>query len=97
MPVSFSRISSSTSTASPGLTVISPLALSELGDRDLAFGLVADVDDRVVLGQLNDRPLDDLAFFDWIAAPLLHRGFEHLGEVLFARVNLAGGLHLLHV
>ena len=40
----------------------------ELLERDLAFGLVADVDDDVILVQLDDAAVDDVAFFDLFLA-----------------------------
>src|SRR5207248_8268237 len=36
----------------------------ELADRDDAFGLVADVDEDLVLVDADDRPVDDLALVD---------------------------------
>ena len=66
--------------------------VGELGDGDLAFGLVADVDDRVVLGDLDDGALDDLAFLqDAFAAALLERRFEHRGEIFVAAFDPSAG------
>ena len=68
-------------------------------DRDLALGLVADVDDGVVLGHLNDGALDDLALLeDALAAALLERGLEHRGEIFVAAFDPGLLVHvLLHV
>ncbi len=73
MPVSFSRVSRSTSTTSPTLTPTAPSAWYELVERNLPLGLVADVDDHVVLGDLDHRALDDVAFFYVL---MLERLFE---------------------
>ena len=59
--------------------------LANSADGDLTFGLVADVDDGVVLGHLDDGTVDDLALLEEaFAAAFLQRGFEHRGEILVA-------------
>src|SRR5205823_182949 len=64
---------------------------AELLDRNLALALVADVDDRVVLGDLDDAALDDLVLLQFalaVALPL-EALFEHRGEVfIFKRCGL---------
>src|SRR6185312_10197792 len=57
----------------------------ELLDRHLTLGLVADVDDDVVLVQLDDAAVDDGAFFDLFALEAL---LEHCGERLFTARGL---------
>src|SRR5205807_8277572 len=55
---------------------------AELLDRNLALALVADVDDRVVLGDLDDAALDELVLLQLalaIALPL-EALFAHRGE-----------------
>ena len=90
-PSSFSRLSRSTSTASPALTADRAVGLRELVERDHAFGLVADVDDDVVLADLDDRALDDVAFLDVL---VLEGLFEQRGEALLLVVVL--GCHRNH-
>ncbi len=58
---------------------------AELFERDLALALIADVDDRVVLADRDDRAAKDLAFFDVILAETLG---EHLREILVAAAFL---------
>src|SRR5512138_42131 len=65
----------------------------ELRHRDLTLGLVADVDDRVVLGQLDDGAADDLAFLDRSARLLA--GLEECREVLDLGLGREGSL-ILH-
>src|SRR6266568_3071282 len=67
-------------------------ALDELVDGHLPFGLVADVDDGIVLGQLDDGSADDLALLDLAAARLTLR--EQGGEVFTVRFGRTGGLSL---
>ena len=55
------------------------VGLRELVERDLSFGLVADVDDDVVLADLDHRAADDVAFFDVLVLEAL---FEQCGEAL---------------
>jgi hypothetical protein len=57
----------------------------ELGQRDLPLGLVADVDDHVVLGDLDDRPGDDLPFLHHFVLQAL---FEERGERLLVAAKL---------
>src|SRR6266702_523351 len=64
----------------------------ELVDGHLPFGLVADVDDGIVLGQLDDGSADDLALLDLAAARLTLR--EQGGEVFTVRFGRTGGLSL---
>jgi len=73
------------------------LGVGELGDRDLPLGLVADVDDREVLGELDDCSLDDFAFLqDAFAAALFERLLEHRGEILDHLVRHLLDIDILH-
>ena len=54
-------ISSPTDTSSAGLT---ERRIEQLGDRDDALGLVADVDEHLVLVDADDRAVHDLALVD---------------------------------
>ena len=63
-PSSFSRLSRKTSISSPSLMPHGAVGLRELVERDHALALVADVDDDVVLADVDDLALDDVAFFD---------------------------------
>src|SRR6266568_3400705 len=64
----------------------------ELVDGHLPFGLVADVDDGIVLGQLDDGSADDLALLDLAAVRLALR--EERGEVFVVRFGRTGSLSL---
>ena len=58
--------------------------VEELVDRDDALGLVADVDDDFVVGDLQDRALDDLAFRD-------------ISEAVIVKVQEAGKFRRVHI
>ena len=63
------------------------VGLRELVERDRAFGLVADVDDDVVLADVDDLAFDDVAFFEVFA-------FEGLFEQGCEALLLSGVLRL---
>src|SRR6266481_5080723 len=66
-----------------GLDVGLAVDQAEFLDRHLAFALVADVDDRVVLGDLDDAALDDLVLLQlaFSAALAFEALLEHRGKV----------------
>src|SRR5262249_42177485 len=66
-----------------GLDAPLPLRSDERGEWHLPLRLVADVDDDVVLGHLDDGAVDDLALFDLFVLEAL---FEESGEVVLAFV-----------
>ena len=90
-PSSFSRLSRKTSISSPSLTPTDAVGLRELVERDRSFGLVADVDDDVVLADVNHAAFDDVAFFDVL---VLEGLFEQCCEALLLVVVL--GCHRDH-
>ena len=51
-----------TSIVSPGFTLYRPVRLRELRDRDQALGLVPEIDDYFLVGDLKDVALQHLAF-----------------------------------
>ncbi len=51
----------------PDLDRDGPISCHELGGRDAAFRLVADIDNNVVRANVNDLPFDNIALFDLIA------------------------------
>jgi hypothetical protein len=67
------------------------VGLRELVERDRSFGLVADVDDDVVLADVNHAAFDDVAFLDVL---VLERLFEQCREALLRVVVL--GCHRNH-
>ena len=59
--------------------------IGELPNRDLPLGLVADVDDCIVLGHLHHGALDQVAFLQKpIVSAVLERGLEERGEIFLA-------------
>ena len=90
-PSSFSRLSRKTSISSPSLTPTDAVGLRELVERDRSFGLVADVDDDVVLADVDHAAFDDVAFFDVL---VLEGLFEQCREALLLVVVL--GCHRNH-
>ena len=73
MPSSFSRLSSSTSTSSPTLSV---LDVVEFAAGDDALGFVADVDEHFIGAEFDDVAFDDIACGKRQRAGLPH-GFFH--------------------
>ncbi len=69
------------------MTVDVAVAVAELVDRDLPFGLVADVDGDVIAGHLHDASPDDLARLDRPQA-LLEERAEILHLLAFGRAEL---------
>ena len=69
------------------LEVVLPAGAGELAQRHAAFGLQSDIDDREILLDPDDRPLDDGAF---LQIAMIERLVEHGGEI-FARRRGRGG------
>ena len=69
---------------SPACTVTWPFSSRNSSDRDDAFGLVADVDDHLRCGHLENRALDDLTFRDVPEAVIV--GIEQPG--VLGRIDL---------
>ena len=87
---SFWRTSASISSPSDDdLVRVDVVADRQLPGRDDALGLVADVEQDLVLVDLDDRAVDDLAVLD-----LDHRGVDGVGEAAAEVVldDLAGGV-----